>query len=331
MSLPTEMTAIAIREPGGPEVLVTERIPLPEPGPGQLLVRVACAGVNRPDVVQRLGHYPAPPGAPKTPGLEIAGEVVQCGPDTRRWRIGDQVCALVSGGGYAEFCVADESAALPVPAGLPMTQAAALPETIFTVWHNVFERGRLQAGETLLVHGGSSGIGTIAIMLGKAFGAKVLATAGTADKCAACLKLGADRAINYRSEDFVEVIREETKDGADVILDMVGGDYVQRNIKAAAADGRIVQIAFLKGARVEVDLMRLMLKRLTLTGSTLRARSTAFKADLAAAVEREVLPKVAAGQVAPVIDSTFALEDAAKAHARMESSEHIGKIMLEVS
>ena len=331
MSLPKEMTAIAIREPGGPEVLVADRMAVPEPGAGQLLVRVACAGVNRPDVIQRLGLYPAPPGAPETPGLEIAGEVVQCGPDTRRWHVGDRICALVSGGGYAEFCIADESAALPILAGLSMTQAAALPETVFTVWHNVFERGQLQAGETLLVHGGSSGIGTTAIMLGKAIGAKVLATAGSAEKCEACLKLGADAAINYRSEDFVEVVRAHSKDGADVILDMVGGDYVQRNIKAAAADGRIVQIAFLKGSRVEVDLMRLMLKRLTLTGSTLRARSAAFKADLAAEIETEVWPLVAAGQVVPVIDSTFPLEDAAKAHARMETSEHIGKIMLTVS
>lgn len=329
--LPKEMTAIGIAKPGGPEVLQPVTLPVPAPGKGQLLVRVAAAGVNRPDVLQRTGAYPPPKGASEIPGLEIAGEVAAAGPGTSRFKAGDKVCALVSGGGYAEYCLADESACLPVPKGLSMAEAAALPETAFTVWHNVFERGRLGPGEWLLVHGGSSGIGTTAIQMAAAFGAKVLATAGSADKCAACEKLGAVRCINYREEDFVEVTKQETGGhGADVILDMVGGSYIERNFVAAAPDGRIVQIAFLGGPKAEVNFTRLMLKRLTFTGSTLRARTADVKAGIACDLEQKVWPLIEAGKIRPVMDETFALKDAAKAHARMETSAHIGKIMLAV-
>jgi NADPH:quinone reductase len=271
--LPKSMTAIAIRQPGGPEVLVPNERPVPAPGEGEILVKVAAAGVNRPDVMQRQGHYPPPKGATEIPGLEIAGQVAAVGPSVARWKPGDKVMALVGGGGYAEYCPAFEGHALPVPANLSMIEAAAIPETFFTVWYNVFERGKLRAGETLLVHGGSSGIGTTAIQLAKAFGARVIATAGTTRKCEACRVLGADVAIDYKTQDFVALTKEATQGrGADVVLDMVGGDYVARNYEAAAVEGRIVQIAFLASSRVSLDLMRLMLKRLTHTGSTLRAR-----------------------------------------------------------
>jgi NADPH2:quinone reductase len=327
--LPAEMTAIAIRAPGGPHVLVPEKRPVPPPGQGEVLVRVAAAGVNRPDVMQRQGLYPPPKGATDIPGLEIAGEVVALGPGVTRWKLGDQVMALVVGGGYAEYCPAHESHALPAPAALSLTEAAAIPETFFTVWHNAFERGRLKAGETLLVHGGSSGIGTAAIQLAKAFGARVITTAGSAEKCAACKRLGADVAVNYKSEDFVAATKAATGgNGADVILDMVGGDYIERNYEAAAVDGRVVQIAFQGSPKATVDFRRIMLKRLTHTGSTLRARSIADKGAIARAVEQQVLPLVAAGKVRPVMDSTYALSEAAAAHARMEASAHIGKIVL---
>ncbi len=328
-ALPAQMTAIAIRSPGGPEVLTAELRPVPKPDDGETLIKVAAAGVNRPDVMQRMGLYPPPPGAPDIPGLEIAGEVVACGTGVTRWKEGDKVMALVVGGGYAEFCIAHESHALPVPAGLSLTEAAAIPETFFTVWYNAFERGRLAARETLLVHGGSSGIGTTAIQLAAAFGARVIATAGTPEKCEACRKLGADVAINYKTEDFVAVTKQATSDrGADLVLDIVGGDYIDRNYEAAAVEGRIVQIAFQSSSRAAVDFRRLMLKRLTHTGSTLRARSVADKGAIARAVEAKVLPLIAAGRVKPVIDSTFPLREAAAAHARMESSQHIGKIVL---
>jgi len=328
-ALPAQMTAIAIRSPGGPEVLTAEPRPVPEPGDREILIEVAAAGVNRPDVMQRMGLYPPPPGAPDIPGLEIAGEVVACGTGVTRWKKGDKVMALVVGGGYAEFCIAHESHALPVPAGLSLTEAAAIPETFFTVWYNAFERGRLAARETLLVHGGSSGIGTTAIQLAAAFGARVITTAGTPEKCEACRKLGADVAINYKTEDFVAVTKQATSDrGADLVLDIVGGDYIDRNYEAAAVEGRIVQIAFQSSSRATVDFRRLMLKRLTHTGSTLRARSVADKGAIARAVEAKVLPLIAAGRVKPVIDSTFPLREAAAAHARMESSQHIGKIVL---
>lgn len=323
----TTMTAISIREPGGPEVLVPERIAMPQAGTGQVLVKVAAAGVNRPDVLQRLGGYAPPPGAPATPGLEVAGEIVAVGEAVRRYRVGDQVCALVPGGGYAEYCVAHEDNALPVPAGLSLTEAAGLPETYFTVWTNVFQRGALKAGETLLVHGGSSGIGSTAIMLAKAFGARVIATAGNDEKCAACRDLGADVAINYRTQDFVEVMKTASLE-ANVILDMVGGDYVGRNLKVAAQHGRIVQIATQKGAKAEVDLLAIMVKRLVLTGSTLRPRSVAEKAEIARDLEAKVWPLLAQGRCRPVIHARFALAEAAKAHALMESSAHIGKIIL---
>ncbi len=322
-----EMTAIAITTPGGPEVLKPVKLPVPVPGPGQVLVKVKAAGVNRPDVLQRQGGYPPPPGAPETPGLEIAGEVVGLGGGVKRYEAGDHVCALVPGGGYAEYCLAADDNALPVPPGFSMEEAAGIPETFFTVWTNVFERGRLQPGETLLVHGGSSGIGTTAIMLAKALGSAVVATAGSEEKCKACRRLGADLAINYRTQDFVEVMKAAEL-AADVILDMVGGDYVARNFKAAAMHARIVNIAFQKGSKIEIDLLPIMLKRLTLTGSTLRPRSVAEKAEIARALEVNVWPLCAAGQCRPIIYRTFPLAEAAKAHALMESGEHIGKIIL---
>jgi NADPH2:quinone reductase len=327
-TLPTRMTAIGIKKPGGPEVLVPEQRPVATPGAGEILVKVAAAGVNRPDVMQRQGLYPPPPGAPDIPGLEIAGEIVALGADVKRWKIGDRVMALVIGGGYAEYCLAQASHALPVGT-LPMVEAAAIPETFFTVWHNVFERGQLKSGETLLVHGGSSGIGTTAIQLAKAFGARVISTAGSAEKCAACAKLGADVAVNYKTEDFVAATKAATGDkGADVILDMVGGDYIARNYEAAAVEGRIVQIAFQGGPKAEVNFMRLMLKRLHHTGSTLRSRSNADKGAIARALEDNVLPLLTAAKVKPVIFKTFPLNEAAAAHALMESSAHIGKIVL---
>ncbi|MAY60687.1 MAG: NAD(P)H-quinone oxidoreductase [Rhizobiales bacterium] len=325
------MRAIVITEPGGPEVLVAEERPKPEPKPGEILVRVRAAGVNRPDCLQRQGHYPPPPGAPDIPGLEIAGEVEAVGDAVTSFSKGDHVCALVPGGGYADYCVVDERTALPVPRGLTMTEAAAIPETFFTVWSNVFDRAGLKPGETFLVHGGTSGIGTTAIQLAKAFGAKVFATAGSDEKCAAMRDLGADMAINYREEDFVEVIRRETgKAGVDVILDMVGGDYANRNLKVAAIEGRIVQIAFLNGNKAEIDLSQIMMKRLVLTGSTLRARDAAFKGEIAQALRRQVWPLLDDRAIAPVMDSIFPLEKAASAHERMEDGDHIGKIVLEV-
>ena len=328
-SIPLQMTAIAIRTPGGPEVLTPEPRPVPSPGAGEILVKVAAAGVNRPDVMQRMGQYPPPPGAPDIPGLEIAGEVVACGPGVTRWKQGDKVMALVVGGGYAEYCLAHESHALPVPSGLSLIEAAAVPETFFTVWYNAFERGRLAAGETALIHGGTSGIGTTAIQLAKAFGARAIATAGTPEKCEACRKLGAEVAINYKTEDFVEATKKATGGrGADLVLDIIGGDYIERNYEAAAVEGRILQIAFQSSPRATVDFRRLMLKRLTHTGSTLRARAVADKAAIARAIEAKVLPLIATGRVKPVINSTFALREAAAAHARMDSSQHIGKIVL---
>ncbi len=330
-TIPTSMTVIAIRSPGAPEMLVAEQRPLTPPAEGEVLVKVAAAGVNRPDVMQRMGLYPPPKGATDIPGLEIAGEVVTLGAGATRFKLGDQVMALVVGGGYAEYCPAYESHCLPVPASLPITQAAAVPETFFTVWYNTFERGGLKAGETLLVHGGSSGIGTAAIQLAKAFGAKVITTAGSAEKCEACRKLGADLAINYKTEDFVAATKAATGGkGAEVILDMVGGDYIERNYEAAAVEGRVVQIAFQGSPKATVDFRRIMLKRLTHTGSTLRARSVADKGAIARAVETNVLPLLASGRVRPVMDSTFALRKAADAHARMETSAHIGKIVLTV-
>ena len=328
-NLPASMTAIAIREPGGPDVLIARQMPLPSPGDGEILVKVAAAGVNRPDVMQRQGRYPPPKGATDIPGLEIAGQVVALGNGVTRWQAGDRVMALVVGGGYADYCLANEGHALPLPPNLSMIEAAAIPETFFTVWHNAFERGRLAAGETLLVHGGSSGIGTAAIALAKAFGARVIITAGSAEKCEACRKLGADVAVNYKTEDFVALTKQATDGrGADVVLDMVGGDYIDRNYEAAAVEGRIVQIAFVGGPRASVDYWRLMAKRLTHTGSTLRARSIADKAAIARAVEAKVLPLIAAGSVRPVIDSTFPLIQAAAAQERMEAGNHIGKIVL---
>ena len=331
MTIPATMTAIVIRTPGGPEVLVPEQRPVPQPGEGEVLVKVAAAGVNRPDVMQRKGLYPPPKGATDIPGLEIAGEVVALGPGVTRWKVGDRVMALVVGGGYAEYCPAHESHCLPVPHGLSMAEAAAIPETFFTVWHNVFERGRLKAGETLLVHGGSSGIGTAAIQLAHETGARVIATAGSAEKCEACRTLGADLCINYKTEDFVAATKAGTGGkGADVILDMVGGDYIERNYEAAAVEGRIVQIAFQGSPKATVDFRRIMLKRLTHTGSVLRSRPVADKGAIARGVEQHVLPLIAAAKVRPVMDSTFPMAQAAAAHARMEASVHIGKIVLTV-
>ena len=331
MTLPSTMTVIAIRQPGGPEMLVPEQRPVPQPGEGEVLVKVAAAGVNRPDVMQRQGFYPPPKGATDIPGLEIAGEVVALGPDATRWKIGDKVMALVVGGGYAEYCPAHESHCLPIPSGLSMNEAAAIPETFFTVWHNVFERGRLKSGETFLVHGGSSGIGTAAIQLAHQAGARVITTAGSTEKCEACRKLGADLAINYKSEDFVAATKAATGGaGANVILDMVGGDYIERNYEAAAVEGRVVQIAFQGSPKATVDFRRIMLKRLTHTGSVLRSRPVADKAAIARGVEQDVLPLIAAGKVKPVMDSAFPLREASAAHRRMEASAHIGKIVLTI-
>lgn len=330
-SVPSRMIAIGIKAPGGPDVLVPEERPVPVPGAGEILIKVEAAGVNRPDVAQRKGHYPPPKGATDIPGLEIAGEVVALGEGATRWKIGDKVCALVIGGGYAEYCVAHESHALPVPAGFSMIEAAATPETFFTVWHNVFERGALKSGETVLVHGGSSGIGTTAIQLAKQFGARVIVTAGSDEKCEACRKLGADVAINYKTQDFVAETKAATGGkGAEVILDMVGGDYIERNYEAAGVEGRIVQIAFQGSPKATVDFRRIMLKRLHHTGSTLRSRSVEDKGLIAKAVAEQVVPLLAAGKVRPIMDSTFPLAEAARAHARMESSAHIGKIVLTV-
>src|SRR2546430_1542093 len=330
-NVPTQMTVIGISKPGGPEVLVPETRPVPLPAPDQILVKVAAAGVNRPDVAQRSGAYPPPPGASDLPGLEIAGEVVALGADTSKHKLGDKVMSLVAGGGYAQYCIAQDAQAITVPSTLSMQEAGAIPETLMTVWHNVFERGGLKAGETLLIHGGSSGIGTMAIQLAKAFGAKVIVTVGAQDKADACVRLGADRAINYKTEDFVAVVKAETNNaGANLILDMVAGDYVDRNYDAAAVDGRIVQIATLNGPKVTVNIAKVMMKRLTHTGSTLRPRTNADKAAMVAAIEAKVMPLIRDGRVKPLMDSTFPLEKAADAHRRMETSEHIGKIVLAV-
>jgi putative PIG3 family NAD(P)H quinone oxidoreductase len=330
-ALPDTMTAIEISSPGGPEVLRPVRRPVPRPARGEVLVAVAAAGVNRPDVMQRLGQYPPPPGASDIPGLEVAGHVAAVGEDVTEWAEDDPVCALVSGGGYAEYCAVPAPQCLPVPAGLDLVQAAALPEAVFTVWTNVFERGRLATGETLLVHGGASGIGTTAIQVARAWGARVLATAGTPEKCAACERLGAERAIDYKKEDFVAAVKQATEGrGVDVILDMVGGDYLPRNLAALALEGRLAQIAHLRGARVELNLATLMQRRLTVTGSTLRVRSVEEKGRLAQAVKASVWPLIEAGAVRPVVHATFPLDQASEAHRLMESDAHIGKIVLVV-
>jgi len=329
-NVPTQMTVIGISRPGGPEVLVPETRPVPLPAPDQILVKVAAAGVNRPDVAQRSGAYPPPPGASDLPGLEIAGEVVAVGSAAKKHKVGDKVMSLVAGGGYAQYAIAQDAQAMKVPPHLTMQEAGAIPETLMTVWHNVFERGALKPAETLLVHGGSSGIGTMVIQLAKAFGSKVIVTVGSKDKADACIKLGADRAINYKSEDFVTEVKAVTAGaGADVILDMVGGDYIDRNYEAAAIGGRIVQIAFLSGTpKATANFAKLMVKRLIHTGSTLRPRSNADKAAMVLAIEANVMPLLREGRVKPLMDSTFPLEKAADAHRRMETSEHIGKIVL---
>ncbi|HKF65093.1 MAG TPA: NAD(P)H-quinone oxidoreductase [Vicinamibacterales bacterium] len=326
------MLAIEISRPGGPDVLVPVERPKPELALGEVLIKVEAAGVNRPDVMQRMGHYPPPPGASDVPGLEVAGVIVKIAHGVSEWRMGDRVCALLAGGGYAEFCVAPAPQCLPLPRGLDFVHAAAIPETFFTVWTNVFERGRLKSGESILIHGGSSGIGTTAIQLAHAFGARVFATAGSAAKCAACERLGAERAFNYRDVDFVAAVNEATnRRGVDLILDIVGGDYVARNIEALATDGRLVQIGLLGSYKAQVNLIALMQRRVTLTGSTLRARSIAEKGAIAAALRRHVWPLFESGTVTPVIHATFPLRSAAEAHRVMDSSEHIGKLVLVVS
>jgi NADPH2:quinone reductase len=328
-TVPETMTAIRIAQPGGPQVLESFTRNVPHAGEGEILIAVAAAGVNRPDVFQRMGLYPPPPGAPEEPGLEVAGRVAKVGRNVERFRVGDPVCALVAGGGYAEYAVVDASNALPVPQGLSWVEAAGLPETYFTVWHNVFERGRLTPGETFLVHGGASGIGTTAIQLAHAFGARVLATAGSPEKCRLCEELGAARAINYLTEDYVAAVKEATdRRGADLILDMVGGDYIERNYEAAAVDGRIVQIAFLNGSRADVDFNRLMRKRLTHTGSTLRPQPLEAKARIARGLHEKVWPLLESGKVRPIVHATFPLEQAADAHKLMDSGQYAGKIIL---
>lgn len=330
-SLPETMTAVAIREPGGPEVLVPETRPVPEPGPGELVIRVAAAGVNRPDVLQRMGFYPPPPGASDLPGLEVAGTVVAVGPGGDPEMLGQAVCALVAGGGYAEYCVAPAGSVLPVPKGFSMAEAAALPETVFTVWHNLFERGWIKEGETTLVHGGTSGIGTTAIGLCKLFDIRIIVTCGSAAKCDAARALGADLAIDYSAEDYVEAVQAFTGGaGVDVVLDMVGGDYVPRNLACLADDGRHVSIAFQRGAKAEVDITQIMRRRLTMTGSTLRARSADFKAALADEIHRTLWPRLAEGAWKPAMDQSFPLAEAAAAHARMQAGAHVGKIVLTV-
>jgi NADPH2:quinone reductase len=329
--LPETMTCIEISTPGGPEVLKPATRAVPAPKAGEVLIKVAAAGVNRPDVVQRQGLYPAPPGASDLPGLEVAGKVVALGEGVSSPALGAEICALVPGGGYAEYCTTDARHCMPIPKGYDMVKAAALPETFFTVWHNVVERGQLKSGEKFLVHGGAGGIGTTAIQLAKALGATVFTTANGEAKCASCRALGADLAIDYSSADFVEVIKEQTKGkGVDVILDMVGGDYMVRNIKSLAFDGRLVSIAFMKGSTAELNMMPVMLKRLTLTGSTLRPQSNDAKARMATGLSRTMWPLLDEGRIAPVIHKVFPLADAAGAHALMESSAHIGKIVLQV-
>ena len=329
MSLPHTMRAMAISEPGGPQVLQPVDVPVPVPGHGQILIRIAYAGINRPDALQRAGSYAPPPTASPLPGLEASGHVAAIGPGVTRWAEGDAVCALLPGGGYAEYALTHEDHALPIPVGMALREAACLPETCFTVWSNIVLRGGLKAGERFLVHGGSSGIGTTAIQIATALGARVFATAGSAEKCAACVGLGAERAINYRDEDFVAILRAEG--GADLILDMVGGSYLPRNVKALADDGRLVQIAFLAGPKVELNFAEVMMRRLTITGSTLRPQSDLAKARYARALQAEVWPMIARGAFAPVMDSEYPLAEVAAAHERLESSGHIGKIVLKVS
>ena len=327
--LPREMWAVEIASPGPPDVLRPVRRPVPAPGPGEVLVRVAAAGVNRPDLLQRAGHYPPPPGASDIPGLEIAGTVAALGEGAAGWSVDEPVTALVSGGGYAEYCTAPAGLCLPVPHGLDVAEAAALPETTFTVWTNVFERGRLAPGETLLVHGGSSGIGTTAIQMARAFGARVIVTAGTSEKCKACLSLGAERAIDYKHEDFVAEVREATGGrGVDVLLDMVGAPYLARNLECLAVEGRLVQIGVQQGPKAELNLLSVMQKRLTVTGSTLRPRTVSEKARIAAAVRERVWPKIETGQIRPVVHARLPLAEAREAHRIMEEGAHIGKLVL---
>lgn len=331
-ALPENMQAIEIAEPGPPDVLRPVTRPVPQPAAGELLIKVNAAGVNRPDVMQRAGMYPPPPGASDIPGLEVSGTVVKLGSGTSRWKTGDRVCALVAGGGYAQYVTAPWQQCLPIPGELSMSEAAALPETFFTVWSNVFERGALSGGETLLVQGGSSGIGVTAIQLAHAFGNRVFVTAGSDDKCRTCEQLGAERAINYKSEDFVEVVKEITDGrGVDVILDMVAGDYVPRELQCLADDGRLVIIAFLGGTKTQLNMTDILRRRLTITGSTLRPRPVEFKARLASVLEQKVWPLIAAGKIRPVIHSRYALQDAREAHRMMESSSHIGKLVLQAS
>ena len=331
-AVPEQMHYIGMEAPGGPDVLRLATGPVPRPAAGEVLIRVAAAGVNRPDILQRTGNYPPPPGASPILGLEISGTIVALGPEVTDWHEGDEVCALVAGGGYAEYCVAPSPQCLPVPKGVSLIEAAGIPETFFTVWSNVFDRGRLTIGESFLVHGGSSGIGTTAIQLAHAFGARVFATAGSPEKCAVCNELGADRAIDYRREDFVAVIKEAMQGrGVDVILDIVGGPYVEKNLRSLAVEGRLVQIAFLQGSKVNLDLAHVMVRRQTITGSTLRPRSVADKAAIARNLRDRVWPLIETGKVRPVIDRSFPLADAAAAHRLMESSTHIGKILLVTS
>ena len=331
-ALPKEMRHIAITAPGGPEVLVLATGPVPRPATGEVFIRVAAAGINRPDILQRIGNYPPPPGASPILGLEVSGTVAALGAEVAGWHEGDAVCALVAGGGYAEYCVAAAPQCLPLPKGVALVDAAGLPETFFTVWTNVFDRGRLAAGQSFLVHGGSSGIGTTAIQLARAFGARVFATAGSPEKCAVCRDLGAERAIDYRQEDFVAILKEATQGrGIDVILDMVGGPYVEKNLRSLAIEGRLVQIAFLQGSKVTLDLVHLMVRRQTITGSTLRPRPVVDKAAIARNLRDKVWPLIEAGKVRPVIDRTFPLAEAAAAHRLMEASTHIGKILLRTS
>ena len=328
-ALPNEMRYIAMAAPGGPEVLSPATGPVPRPKDGEVLIRVAAAGVNRPDILQRTGNYPPPPGASPILGLEVSGTIAALGPGVTEWREGDEICALVPGGGYAEYCITPAPQCLPVPKNVPLIDAAGIPEAFFTVWSNIFDRGRLAAGESFLVHGGSSGIGTTAIQLAHAFGARVFATAGSPEKCAVCRDLGADRAIDYRREDFVAVIKEVTQArGVDVILDMVGGPYVEKNLRSLAVEGRLVQIAFRQGSKVSLDLAHVMVRRQTITGSTLRPRSVADKAAIACNLRDKVWPLIEAGKVRPIIDRSFPLAEAATAHRLMESSTHIGKILL---
>ena len=331
MTIPKNMRAVEIAKPGGPEVLRPAERPVPSPKPHEILIKVAAAGVNRPDIVQREGNYPPPPDASDLPGLEVAGEVAAVGDAVTLWKPGDKVCALVHGGGYAEYCVTPEAQALPVPGSLSMVEAASLPETFFTVWANVYDRGRLAAGESLLVQGGTSGIGVTAIQMAVATGNRVFATAGSDEKCAACVRLGAEKAINYRTQDFAAELKAATGGkGVDVILDMVGGDYVPKELKCLADDGRLVFIAFLRGPKAELDINAVMRRRLTVTGSTLRPRTVEFKGYVARNLREKIWPLVAAGRIKPQVFKTFPLADAAEAHRLMESSQHIGKIVLTV-